>query len=162
MPRWQAWALGALGVGAAVALVVYASFLGSDGDVYRWLRRRGTIGYFAGTYVSMAIVLLASLRLHAADRLELRRVHVWAMGALLLFIAVVGIGHGIGSLRGSDTLENLTEWWAALALTSTFVVLAAMWWRWGVAAAILQAHSADRRPRTGNAVVEHPAPGHRH
>jgi hypothetical protein len=136
MPRRRAWALGLLGIGAAAALVVYASFLGTDGDTYRWLRRRGTIGYFAGTWVSMVIVLLASWRLHAAGRLALPRVPAWTLGALLLFVAIIGIGHGVGSLRGSDTLENLTEWWAALGLTATFVALAAMWRRWDLGVSI--------------------------
>jgi hypothetical protein len=136
MARLRAFALAALGIGAAAALVVYASFLGTDGDIYRWLRRRGTVGYFAGTYVAMLVVLIAARRLHADGRLALSRPHAVALAALLLFVAAIGIGHGIGSLRGSDTLENLTEWWAALGLTATFVVLAAMWRRWGVGAAI--------------------------
>ena len=126
----------AFGLVSAATLVVYGSFLGSDGDIYRWLRRRGTIGYFAGTYVAMLWFLLASRGLHAAQRLVLPRLHVWALGGLLAFVAAIGIGHGVGTLRGSDTLENLTEWWAALGLTLTFVVMAAMWRRWELAAAI--------------------------
>ncbi len=141
MGRRSALALAVLGACAGAALVVYASVLGSDGDVYRWMRRRGTIGYFAGTYVAMVIFLLTSLRLHAARHLALPRLHAWALAALLGFIALIGIGHGAGTLRGADTLENLTEWWAALGLTLTFGVMASWWRRWGLVAAI------DLRPR---------------
>ena len=42
----------------------------------------------------------------------------------------------LGAPRGADTLENLTEWWAALGLTLTFGVMAAMWRRWELTAAI--------------------------
>ncbi len=49
--QWLPW----LGVVAAIFLVVYGTFLGTEGDMYRWLRRYGTIVYFGLTYVCVLI-----------------------------------------------------------------------------------------------------------
>jgi hypothetical protein len=47
--RHLAW----LGITAAVFLVLYTAFLGTDGNVYRWLRRYGTVVYFGFTCICM-------------------------------------------------------------------------------------------------------------
>ena len=45
----RGWLIGGLGAVGAVFLVFYATWLGTEGDWYRWLRRYGVIFYFAGT-----------------------------------------------------------------------------------------------------------------
>ena len=51
----SARALAVLGVAAGIALVLYGSFLGTEGQVYRWLRRYGTVVYFGGTCLAMLL-----------------------------------------------------------------------------------------------------------
>ena len=48
--------LAPLGVMAAVALVVYATFLGTEGPVYRWLRQYGTVVYFGFTCLCLLLL----------------------------------------------------------------------------------------------------------
>jgi hypothetical protein len=129
-----------LGVCAAAMLVVYASFLGSDGATYRWLRRWGTLVYFGGTYLAMLFLARALLRLHRAHRLTLPRGHHRVLLGLLAFITILTLAHGFASLSGfnalEDRIENLTEWWGALALTLCFATLASLWSRWGMVVTI--------------------------
>lgn len=140
LARRDAFPLALLGVCAGVTLVVYGSFLGSDGEVYRWLRRWGTLIYFGGTYLAMLIFARASQRLHVAHRLALPRSHGRVMLALLAFIAAISLCHVFASVEGfadlEDRIENATEWWGSLALTLIFVTMASLWRRWGLAATI--------------------------
>ena len=137
--RRDAFLLALLGVCAGVSLVVYGSFLGVEGGVYRWLRRWGTLIYFGGTYLAMLIFAHASQRLHAAHRLVLPRTHGRVMLALLFFIAAIGLFNvfaPVVSAALQDRIENQTEWWGALALTLNFVTMASLWRRWGLVATI--------------------------
>jgi hypothetical protein len=132
-------AMASVGACAAVALVVYGSFLGSDGGVYRWLRRWGTLTYFGGTFFAMLMFARASLRLHAAGRLGLPHGHRRAMRVLLSFVAALGLSHLLASVVSAELenrIENLTEWWGALAMTLNFVVIASSWRRWRLGAGI--------------------------
>jgi hypothetical protein len=139
-PRRDALPVALLGACAGVMLVVYASFLGSDGEVYGWLRRWGTLVYFGGTYLAMLFFARALHRLHQAQRLALPRGHGRVMLGLLAFIAVIALGHGFASLSEftalEDRIENFTEWWGALALTLCFATIASLWSRWGMVMAI--------------------------
>jgi len=139
LARRDAFLLALLGVCAGVSLVVYGSFLGIDGGVYRGLRRWGTLIYYGGTYLAMLIFARASQHLHAAQRLVLPRTHGRVMVALLAFIAAIGLFHvfaWVVSAALQDRIENNTEWWASLALTLNFAAVASLWRRWGLVATI--------------------------
>jgi hypothetical protein len=139
LTRRDVFLLALLGVCAGVSLVVYGSFLGIDGGVYRGLRRWGTLIYFGGTYLAMLIFARASQRLHAAHRLVRPRTHGRVMVALLAFIAAIGLFHVFASVVSAaleDRIENNTEWWGSLALTLNFVTVASLWRRWGLVATI--------------------------
>ncbi len=171
--RREAFPVALLGASAGVTLVVYASFLGSDGEVYGWLRHWGTLIYFGGTYLTMLFFARALQRLHQAQRLALPRGHGRMMLALLAFIAALSLCHGFASAGGfadlEDRIENLTEWWGSLALTLSFVTMASLWSRWGMALTIsvIRPTSASEgaiqldTPRTGAALsglAQSPAP----
>lgn len=148
LARSAAALLALIGAGAAAALVVYGSFLGSEGEVYRWLRRRGTLMYFGGTYVAMLLFALQARRLQRNGSLALPRPLARLLGALLAFIGALAVLHGtvsVARLTGlEDRVENLTEWWGALAMTMAFVTMAALWRRWGVATTLsLRLRMAD-------------------
>jgi hypothetical protein len=44
-----------LGIIAGVFLILYGTFLGTEGEAYRWMRRYGVIVYFGFTYLAMLI-----------------------------------------------------------------------------------------------------------
>lgn len=132
----SASALAWLGVAAGVALVLYGSFLGTEGATYRWLRRYGTVVYFGGTCLAMLVLGRTLQRLHALGALELPHWHERTLLALFAAIVLMGLGNAlVGTLADAvlkDRIENATEWWGSLGLTLGFVVLAALWRRWGL------------------------------
>jgi hypothetical protein len=159
LARREAFLLALLGVFAGVALVLYGSFLGSDGQVYRWLRRWGAVAYFGGAYLAMLVFARASQRLHKANRLALPHSHGRVMLALLAFIAAISVFHLSVSAAGfanlEDRIENLTEWWGSVAMTLYFMTVASLWRRWGMATTIsLQRPGAE--DGTGNQPGRHP------
>jgi hypothetical protein len=113
-----------LGLLAAAFLGLYAVYLGSDGDVYRTLRRYGVTVYFAATYIA----LLLALRVLPLEASRLRR-HwlVVALAMLALGLGSVATGALVADADLKDRLENLLEWQLGLWLTAMFV---AWTWAW--------------------------------
>lgn len=113
---------------AAIALIAYGTFLGTEGRAYRWLRANGTVLYFGLTCLCMIVaggaIREAALakRIHAPRRLD----------TVLLWLAATLVSLGwINAMLGpmfdeptKDRIENITEWWAALIFTLVFVALA--------------------------------------
>jgi hypothetical protein len=134
--RHTALALAVLGVAAGIALVLYGSFLGTEGTVYRWLRRYGTVVYFGGTCLAMLLLGRALQVLHALGALHFPRAHERVLLALFAAIVLLGLGNALAGLWADaalqDRIENATEWWGSLGLTLAFVTLADLWRRWDV------------------------------
>jgi hypothetical protein len=129
-------AMAVIGVAAGIALVLYGSFLGTDGQTYRWLRRYGTLVYFGGTCVALLLLGRALQQLHADARLQLPRTHERVLLVLLSLIVALGLGNVLAGLWAGaalkDRIENATEWWGSLGLTLAFVTLASLWRRIGL------------------------------
>jgi hypothetical protein len=109
-----------VGVAAAVFLVLYGTFLGTEGDAYRWMRRYGVIVYFAGTCVAMLIVSEA-----ARGR--------WLL-ALCAALPLLGLVSAFGPLfhvseASRSALQNSMEWFGGLIFTLFFFAIA---WQWRV------------------------------
>lgn len=138
--RGQAWLMATLGVCAGIALVVYGTFLGTEGEVYRWLRRWGTLIYFGGTYLTMLLFARAVAQLAAAGRLTQPRWQSVTTLALLGFVAVISLVHvfaaAFGFERMEDRIQNATEWWGALAMSVNYALIARLWFRWRVCAVL--------------------------
>jgi hypothetical protein len=119
--RWPWW----LGCVAAIALVLYASFLGSEGRTYELLRRYGIYFYFGCSYLALLAVLRRLPHPHRAYR-PLMTV---AWGCLGFGLASVVVRYVVQAEPLRDRMENLLEWHVALWLTATFAVLAWAWRR---------------------------------
>src|SRR5690606_30873198 len=76
----------AFGLLAGLAMILYATFLGTDGGVYRLLRSYGVKLYFAFTYLALLLVLRC-----------LRGPPVDPLYRPLLAIAVAMLALGLGS-----------------------------------------------------------------
>lgn len=131
--RWQR-VLPALGVAAGAFLILYGTFLGTEGEGYRWMRRYGVVFYFGLTCIGMLIVSDQIWRRLRSNPRE-RRVAV-ALLALCALLPLLGLAHGLLPLwwpapAVKDALENITEWWAGAIFTGFFVVLAWAWRRTG-------------------------------
>jgi len=134
-------ALPALGVAAGVFLVLYGTFLGTEGEGYRWMRRYGVVVYFGFTCIGM-LVVSDQMKRRCGKPLECIARVMFSLCALLPFLGLV---HVMLSpwLRGpsaQDALQNITEWWAGAIFTAFFVVLAWAWHRTGFA---LRLHSGS-------------------
>lgn len=118
--------LGAIG---ALFLVLYAVFLGTEGQAYRLMRRYGVIFYFTFTVLAQFLYTRQLWR-HRIELPESDNV-LKAMLALAGFVLLIGLI----SLGASMTLdnpekdywENTTEWWFALAMTVYFGLVARLW-----------------------------------
>ena len=122
------WML-ALGLFSASALAIYATFLGTDGEVYGFLRRYGVTVYFGFGF-------LAQLLLMRRARVLRRMPPVLLTGMALVCVAMLGLGVGnviAGALVAEDSLrdriENALEWQLGLLLVGWHLLLARGWWR---------------------------------
>jgi hypothetical protein len=135
-PRPGVRALAPLGVLAAIALVLYANFLGTDGPASRWLRQYGTVVYFGFTCICLLLAGGAVQRLCAAGHLRLPRALEAAMVTLAAVLVALGVGNAIFAALFDpalkDRIENITEWWGSLIFVLGFFSLAAMWRRLGL------------------------------
>ena len=131
--KWveKPYAMLVLGYLGAIFLVLYADFLGTDGAVYRLMRRYGVIFFF--TFTVLAQYLYTRQLLHHQSELQLVSKHLKAMLGLGLFILIIGfisLGATIALENpAKDRWENTTEWWFALAMMAYFGVSAALWQR---------------------------------
>lgn len=119
-----------LGAIACIALVVYASALGTEGVLYRFMRRYGISFYFAATYVAQ-LVFLRALAQRVAPRIAAYR--PYARWMLAVCVAMLAVGLGSVAVSGTvddpdtkDRLENLLEWHLGLLLTAWFALHAAL------------------------------------
>lgn len=121
-----------IGVTAAVFLVLYGTFLGTEGPGYQWMRRYGVVVYFGFTCIAMLIVGGAAQSVTAATG-ELRHAGLllYALCAALPLLGVINSTSPLylTSQAAQDALGNVTEWWGALVFTVFFVVLALLWRR---------------------------------
>ncbi|MDH5535003.1 MAG: hypothetical protein OEZ08_05435 [Betaproteobacteria bacterium] len=132
-----------LGTLAGVFLILYGTFLGTEGEAYRWLRRYGINLYFGLTYLAMLVAAGTSWQL-ARSRLGTSLI------ALCALVLALGLLHVLAPLAIDDEafrnrLENILEWHLGLAFTLFFVALAVLWRRTGFAAR-LDSQSGPTKP----------------
>jgi hypothetical protein len=121
-----------LGILAGLFLVLYGTFLGTEGQAYRWMRRYGVIFYFGFTYLSMLIASGALWRLARAGAIALpARLDRWLVALCTITLAIglvqVFAPPWLGGEVLKNRLENILEWYAALAFTLFFLALAWLW-----------------------------------
>jgi hypothetical protein len=129
-------ALAPLGLTAAAALVLYVSFLGTEGPIYRGLRQYGTVVYFGFTCLCLLLAGDAMMRLAASRRVLLPRALPAAFSVLAALLVALGLVNAlVAALVGEplkERIENVTEWWGALVFVLGFAALAVAWWRLGL------------------------------
>ena len=116
----------ATGVIGALFLVLYTTFLGSDGDFYRSMRRYGTVVFFGCTF--LAQLLLAYRVQGALGETWLVRIKMFLCLAVLVEgLALVAVKNFL-ALEDDDWLENVAEWHTASAI-SFYPFLTWLMWR---------------------------------
>jgi len=126
-PSRKLRAVPVLGLAAAAFLVLYGTFLGTEGPEYRWMRRYGVVVYFGGTCLSMLLVSDAVRRLALAPRRLVSALVVFAIALPLLGLANAFAPVFDLSDARKAALQNSTEWWGGLLFTLFFFSLAWLW-----------------------------------
>ncbi|MFE8072341.1 hypothetical protein QQM79_14890 [Marinobacteraceae bacterium S3BR75-40.1] len=122
-----------LAVIAALALVVYADFLGTDGQVYRFMRRYGVTFYFAFSLLAQLIALQCVTQ--CRQRLD-RRQQCWLRLQQLIIVWQWSLGLislGVSLFAGNELknwAEDAVEWHFALAMVAFYGVQALIWHKW--------------------------------
>jgi hypothetical protein len=126
-PTLRLQALPWIGLLAALFLVLYGTFLGTDGSAYRWMRRYGVVVYFGGTCLAMLVVSAEAQQLavppHPFDRVIV---------VLAASLPMLGLVHGFSQLlpvgeQARAAMQNRAEWWGSLLMTMYFVNMALLW-----------------------------------
>lgn len=133
--RGSGW-LVALGLAAAIALAVYATFLGTEGVAYRFMRRYGVVVYFGASYLAQLLFLrMARSVEQPPPRLR----------ALMIATCVLMLATGVGNVAASvlvgdpdlkDRAENALEWQLGALLVAWYLLQARLWWRSGYRAGV--------------------------
>ena len=125
-----------LGAVGALFLVLYVTWLGTEGEWYKWLRRYGVTVYFGGT--SLAQLLLVWVLWPQRGRLAGGRLRglVVALTSLVVLQWFLGVASVAKRLLLDDPdlvdrIENLIEWYYGLPMALVLVVVALMFVRTG-------------------------------
>ena len=133
-PRLRVLLLPWLGAVAAIFLVLYGTFLGTDGSTYRWLRFYGTIGYFSGSYLCLLIAAGEIRQLARGGSASLRAWHLDRLlpGACALLLLLGLVNATVAPYFDNDLknrIENACEWWLGIGITLCFLGLSLLWKR---------------------------------
>ena len=125
--RWRdvAW----LGGVAALALAVYATFLGTDGEAYRFLRRYGVVCFFGCGYLAQLRFLQGVAGSGQPGGGIVRAMVVVSALMLLLGIASVAATALVPDAGIKDRIENALEWQLGWLLAACYGLHAALWRR---------------------------------
>lgn len=128
--RGGGWLL-VLGIAAAVALAVYAAFLGTDGAAYRFMRRYGVVVYFGASY--LAQLLFLRMGRGAGVPAPRMRAAMLATCALMLALGLGNVGTSalVAAPALKDRIENALEWQMGVLLVAWYLLQARLWWRSG-------------------------------
>jgi hypothetical protein len=117
------------GVAGALFLIVYVTFLGTQGPVYDFMRRFGVYLYFLFTVVAQLILISKVMSVSSGLRIR----GVVAITKIQLAVALIPFALGIlnlvlkAVLEDADAAENIIEWIFALLMQSYFLLSYFSW-----------------------------------
>lgn len=115
------------GVTAGLFLILYTTFLGSEGDIYRLMRRFGTIVFFLFSYLGHCLLAFRCYKL-----LGINRCVGWKLGlCVLVTVQLIIFAFSKQIATDHDSLENVIEWQSAYILTLLPVLTWILWNRTG-------------------------------
>lgn len=127
--RAMAW----LGVLSALALAVYATFLGSESEIYGFLRRYGVTVYFGFGFLAQTLLLAQARRNGRIAPGRIRTMTLACVAMLALGVGNLIAGAVVADAVRRDAIENALEWWLGLLLVGWYALLALAWRQDGLA-----------------------------
>jgi len=142
MARW----ITALGVLAAVFLVLYTVFLGHKGDFYNLMRRFGVNLYFGFSGLAQIMLLARLQKLHTKGVTQipnrlLRLMLLMLLGLLIIGLASIPISNFIVDKHQP---RNIIEWNFALLMIAYYVLVWRAWHATGFRPSIAIGRSHER------------------
>ena len=113
------------GVIGSIFGIIYASFLGSEGNIYQLLRRFGIYFFFLGTYLSQVLevyLLFRSKKNHNSIYLKIMKFLSYLIGLVIVFSIPI-----YGLIEEDDWLENVLEWNITLLIFIYFILVSLFW-----------------------------------
>ncbi len=124
-----------LGTTGSLFLILYADYLGSSGEAYRWMRRYGIFMFFGLTPIAQLLQVRALLRIAETNKFVAANRHLvrWQAGFCVVMLAcgVVSVGADWLGLKTYE-LGSALEWVFAWFIFNFFLITAAIWARAGV------------------------------
>lgn len=132
--RRRAGSIYALGAVGAVFLVFYVTWLGTDGEWYRWLRRYGVTFYFGGTALAQLLLVWVAWPQRntlAGGRLARPIAVLTGLVSLQWLLGVSSVAKRLllDDPDLIDRIENIIEWCFGLPMALAIVVVAWMFHR---------------------------------
>lgn len=127
-----------LGLLSALALALYATFLGTEGETYRFLRRYGVVLYFGCGFLAQLLFMRLAMR---GGRLQgglARGMQGICVAMLALGVMNVAASAFVADADLRDRIENVLEWQLGLLLVGWFILQALCWRRDGYALVLLR------------------------
>lgn len=118
-----------LGPFAGLALATYVAFLGTEGDIYRWLRQNGAQLYFASVYIGQLVFVHRYRQIPDHRRGTVAGMLAIALAMLALGIGYTAVANTMGDPELKDRMENLLEWHIGLLMTAWYLLQTAIWRR---------------------------------
>lgn len=119
----QRHAILAIGVAGALAMILYVDYLGTQGEMYRVLRKYGTILFFGLTFLAQLMELGRMVRKNVGP--------TWAVkGKRIISYALVLGGLAFIPVQNAwdiDPIENIIEWNFSVLMMVHFMLTAAIW-----------------------------------
>ena len=113
------------GVIGSIFGIIYASFLGSEGNIYQLLRRFGIYFFFLGTYLGQVLevyLLFRSKKNHNSIYLKIMKFLSYLIGLVIVFSIPI-----YGLIEEDDWLENVLEWNITLLIFIYFILVSLFW-----------------------------------
>ena len=125
-----------LGVVGSLFLILYVTYLGTEGDIYRWMRRYGVTFYFSLTALAQILFIQRLYSLKSLPMLEGCQkilnikcalcIIQWSVGLISLPLGVL-----IVEKEARDIMQNIVEWNFALAMNGYFLLTCFMFYKTG-------------------------------
>jgi len=119
-----------LGIVAAIFLIIYIDFLGTTGEVNRFMRRHGIIVFF--TFTPLAQLLMLSQHYNISVSKPEGTIKPWVLHYqlfILLLMLIIGIISITLDVTQNKTYEsqNIVEWNFSLLLNMYFLAMIFIW-----------------------------------
>jgi len=128
----------ALGTISALALALYATFLGTEGEAYRFLRRYGVVLYFGCGFLAQLLFMQLAMRSGRLRGGLARGMQGICVAMLALGVTNVAASAFVADADLRDRIENVLEWQLGLLLVGWFVLQALCWRRDGYALMLMR------------------------